>query len=48
MEVVKNSVGRTICRADANDKVVEIKSKDVITTICFLEDGTIKVTNKMA
>ena len=30
MEVIKNSGGKTICRADAKDKVVEIKSKDIV------------------
>ena len=48
MEVIKNSDGKTICRADAKDKLVEIKSKEIVTTIRFLDDGTIEVTNKAA
>ena len=48
MEVIKNSDGKTICRADAKDKLVEIKSKDIVTTIRFLDDGTIEITNKAA
>ena len=48
MDVIKNSDGRTICRADAKEKVVEIKLKYTITTIRFLDDGTIEVTNKAA
>ncbi|NLL97647.1 MAG: hypothetical protein GX227_11135 [Clostridiaceae bacterium] len=48
MEVIKNSDGKTICRADARDKLIEIKNKDIVTTIRFLDDGTIEVTNKAA
>lgn len=48
MEVVKNSGGKTICRVDGKDKVIEIKNKDIVTTIRFLDDGTIEVTNKAA
>lgn len=48
MEAIKNSGGKTICRADARDKIVEIKNKDIVTTIRFLDDGTIEVTNKAA
>ena len=48
MEVIKNSDGKTICRADAKDKLVEIKSKEIVTTIRFLDDGTIEITNKAA
>jgi hypothetical protein len=28
VEVIKNSDGKTICRTDAKDKLVEIKSKE--------------------
>ncbi len=48
VEVIKNSDGKTICRADARDKLIEIKNKDIVTTIRFLDDGTIEVTNKAA
>ena len=48
MEAIKNSGGKTICRADGNDKIVEIKNKDIVTTIRFLDDGTIEVTNRAA
>jgi len=48
VEVIKNSDGKTICRADAKDKLVEIKSKEIVTTIRFLDDGTIEITNKAA
>ena len=48
MEVIKNSDGKTICRADAKDKLVEIKSKEIVTTIRFLDDGTNEITNKAA
>jgi len=48
VEVIKNSGGKTICRADAKDKIVEFKNKDIVTTIRFLNDGTIEITNKAA
>jgi hypothetical protein len=48
VEVIKNSDGKTICRADAKDKLIEIKNKDIVTTIRFLDDGTIEITNKAA
>ncbi|MCK9267221.1 MAG: hypothetical protein M0P14_00690 [Alkaliphilus sp.] len=48
MTVIKNCDGKTVCRADAKEKAVEIKLKDTITTIRFLDDGTIEVTNKAA
>ena len=48
MEVIKNSDGKTICHADAKDKLIEIKNKDIVTTIRFLDDGTIEITNKAA
>ena len=48
VEVIRNSDGKTICRADAKDKLVEIKSKEIVTTIRFLDDGTIEITNKAA
>ena len=48
MEVVKNSSGKTICRVDGKDKVVEIKNKEIVTTIHFLNDGNIEITNKIA
>jgi len=48
MEAVKNSGGKMICRVDGTNKVVEIKHKDIVTTIRFLDDGTIEVTNKAA
>lgn len=46
VEVIRNSDGKTICRADAKDKLIEIKNKDIVTTIRFLNDGTIEITNK--
>jgi hypothetical protein len=48
LEIIKNSGGKTICRADPKEKVIEIKNKDIVTTIRFLDDGTIEVTNKAA
>jgi len=48
VEVIKNSDGKTICRVDAKDKLIEIKNKDIVTTIRFLDDGTIEITNKAA
>lgn len=48
MEALKNSGGKMICRVDCTKKVVEIKLKDIVTTIRFLEDGTIEVINKAA
>jgi hypothetical protein len=48
VKIIKNSEGKTICRIDAKNKVIEIKSKGIITTIRFLDDGTIEVTNKAA
>lgn len=48
MEVIRNADGKTVCRAAAEEKLVEIKLKDTITTIRFLDDGTIEVTNKAA
>jgi hypothetical protein len=48
LEIIKNSGGKTICRVDPKEKVIEIKNKDIVTTIRFLDDGTIEVTNKAA
>ena len=48
MQVIKNANGKTVCRADANDRKVEIVHKGLKTTIIFLEDGKIKVENSIA
>ena len=41
MEVIKN--GKTVCRADASNRIVEIVQRGFKTVIQFMEDGTMKV-----
>ncbi|WP_169797618.1 hypothetical protein [Neobacillus fumarioli] len=45
MEVIKNGNGKTVCRADSSNKIVEIVHKGFKTVIQFMEDGTMKVIN---
>lgn len=45
MQKVKNSVGKTICRVDTEDKLVEIQHKGIKTLIRFLPNGDIQVTD---
>jgi len=47
-EDIRNADGKKVCRVYAKDKLVEIKNKDIVTTIRFLDDGTIEITNKAA
>ena len=44
-KTIKNSTGKTICRADARHRIVEIVQKGIRTTIRFCDDGGIKVEN---
>lgn len=46
MQEIRNSFGKLVCRIDKNNKTVEIAVKGCITTISFLPDDKIKVTNK--
>ena len=48
MQTIKNAIGKTVCRADARNRKVEIVHKGCRTTITFLENGTYKVTNTKA
>jgi hypothetical protein len=43
MQTIKNSTGKTICRVDTQDKLVEIVHKGVKTLIRFLPNGDIEV-----
>lgn len=43
MQKIKNSVGKTICRVDTQDKLVEILHKGIKTLIRFLPNGDIEV-----
>lgn len=46
MQKVKNSAGKTICKVDAQEKLVEILHKGVITKIKFLPNGSIEVVDE--
>lgn len=46
MKAIKNVDNKTVCYADEKNKIIEIKRKGRITTIRFLEDGKMKVTNR--
>ena len=48
MEVIKNGNGKTVCRAGASNKIVEIVQRGFKTVIQFMEDGTMKVINSEA
>lgn len=48
MNAIRNADGKIICRADAEERLVEIKYKETITTISFLDDGSIEVSNRTA
>ena len=43
MDVIKNGNGKTVCRADASNKIVEIVQRGFKTVIQFMEHGTMKV-----
>lgn len=45
MQDIRNGIGKLVCRIDKNSKTVEIAVKGCITTISFLADDKIKVTN---
>lgn len=45
MQNIKNSIGKTICRVDSEDKLVEILHKGVKTLIKFLPNGKIEITD---
>lgn len=45
MEEIRNSQGKLVCRVDKNSKTVEIVIKGCITTIRFLEENRINITN---
>lgn len=45
MKEIHNADGRLVCKADPKSPVIEIKVKDCITTIRFLPNGEIEVTN---
>lgn len=48
MQTIKNAVGKTVCRADADNRKVEIVHKGIKTTVTFLENGGMKVENTNA
>ena len=43
MQTIKNSVGKTICRVDTQDMLVEILHKGIKTLIRFLPNGEVEV-----
>ncbi|MEG2688608.1 MAG: hypothetical protein RSA24_05520 [Clostridia bacterium] len=45
MQEVRNSMDKLVCCIDKSQKTVEIIVKGCKTTIQFLDNGTIKVTN---
>ena len=45
MKTIKNKNGKTVCRADAKQKVVEIVHKGYTTIIRFLPDNTYEIVN---
>lgn len=45
MKDIKNSNGKLVCKADAENKIVEIVHKGYITIIQFLNNGTLVVHN---
>lgn len=47
MQVIKNCLGKTICKVDASEKVVEILFRGVKTLIKFLPDGSIEVVDSL-
>ena len=48
MQTIKNAIGKTVCRADASNRTVEIVHKGIKTTVTFLENGKMKVENTTA
>lgn len=48
MKTIKNGNGKTVCHADEHNRTVEIVHKGYKTTIVFLENGTMRVTNTKA
>lgn len=46
MKAIKNADNKTVCYVDEKNKVIEIKKKGRITTIRFLDDGKMEVTNR--
>ena len=48
MEIIKNNNNKTVCRADWNEKSVEIVQKGYKTVVKFLDDGSIRVINSGA
>lgn len=45
MQIIKNAIGKTVCRIDAAHRIVEIVHKGMKTTIIFLEDGQVRIEN---
>lgn len=43
MKEVRNKDGKLVCRVDADQKLVEIVRKGVLTTLRFARDGTVEV-----
>ena len=48
MQTIKNAIGKTVCRADASNRKVEIVHKGIKTTVTFLENGKMRVENTKA
>lgn len=46
MKQVKNANGKLVCELDETKKIVEIVHKGFTTTIRFLTDGKVEITNK--
>ncbi len=45
MKEIRNADGRLVAKADTESPVVEIQTKGCVTTIRFLPNGEIEVTN---
>ena len=45
MTEIRNSQGKLVCRADKDNKTVEIAVKGNVTVIRFTDDGKMKIEN---
>lgn len=46
MKEIRNCNGKLVCKANKESKTVEILQSGVITSICFMPDGSIAIKNK--
>lgn len=45
MQEVRNNLDKLVCKLDKSTKLIEIVSKGCKTTIQFLDNGIVKITN---